>query len=45
MEDNAVYWFSAEEETACCDRIRTILNGYGSERSKMRYTVRADRDP
>ena len=44
MEDNAVYWFSAAEEKTCCDRIRTILRSRSPEQSKMRYTVKVDRN-
>ena len=40
MEDNAVYWFSAAEEAACCDRIRTILRLHDPESSQMGYTVK-----
>ena len=42
MEDNAVFWFSAAEENACCDRIRTILRSRSLDQSKMQYTVKAD---
>ncbi|MBR1737577.1 MAG: hypothetical protein IJ736_11285 [Firmicutes bacterium] len=39
MEDNQIFWFSAEDEEKCIDEIREIIKAHISSRSRMKYTV------
>ena len=39
LEDNQIFWFSAEDEVKCVDRIRDIIKENISMQSRMKYTV------
>ena len=44
MEDNVIYWFSAQNESVLCDMIIDILKSRISDKSKMKYTVKITSD-
>ncbi len=39
LYDNEIFWFSAENEVQCVDKINYVLKSYISSQSQMQYSV------
>ena len=39
MENNDIYWFTADNEEDCIKKIDDLLRAHISDRSRMKYTI------
>ena len=44
LDDNQIFWFSANDEVKCMQKIHDVLKQYISSQSQMRYTVKITSD-